>query len=57
MDSYHLQRFVDAQRPIYPQVLTELRAGQKETHWMWFVFPQLKGLGTSPIARNHRLAR
>jgi uncharacterized protein (DUF1810 family) len=51
-DPHHLQRFVDAQRPIYPQVLAELRAGQKETHWMWFVFPQLKGLGTSPTAQK-----
>ncbi|MFG3757068.1 DUF1810 family protein, partial [Klebsiella pneumoniae] len=44
-DPYALQRFVDAQEPVYGQVLAELRAGAKRTHWMWFVFPQLAGLG------------
>jgi len=47
-----LQRFVDAQAPVYPQALAELRRGRKESHWMWFVFPQLAGLGHSPTARR-----
>lgn len=49
-DPFHLQRFVDAQNPEYDSVLAELRRGRKSTHWMWFVFPQLKGLGSSPNA-------
>lgn len=51
-DPYNLQRFVDAQAPVYPRVLAELRAGQKQSHWMWFVFPQMTGLGRSPIAEK-----
>lgn len=47
-----LQRFVDAQRDSYPQALAELRAGAKQGHWMWFVFPQIAGLGQSPTARH-----
>lgn len=43
----HLARFLDAQAPIYTEALTELRAGEKQTHWMWFVLPQLRGLGHS----------
>ena len=46
-----LQRFLDAQDGIYPQALAEVRAGDKRSHWMWFVFPQLSGLGRSPTAR------
>lgn len=49
-DLYHLQRFVDAQDPVYEQVCAELRSGRKRTHWMWFVFPQLRGLGRSEMA-------
>jgi uncharacterized protein (DUF1810 family) len=49
-DPYNLQRFVDAQAPVFAQVSKELRAGGKQSHWMWFVFPQLKGLGHSPMA-------
>jgi uncharacterized protein (DUF1810 family) len=45
-----LQRFVDAQNPVFEQVCAELREGRKQTHWMWFIFPQIKGLGTSPMA-------
>ena len=48
-------RFLDAQNAVYPQVLSELRAGQKRTHWMWFVFPQLAGLGHSPTAQFYAL--
>jgi uncharacterized protein (DUF1810 family) len=51
-----LQRFVDAQNPIYENVLAELRAGQKRSHWMWFVFPQLKGLGHSHMATHYGIA-
>jgi uncharacterized protein (DUF1810 family) len=49
-DPYNLQRFVDAQAPIYNQVREELRQGSKRTHWMWFIFPQITGLGSSPTA-------
>jgi len=49
-DPYHLQRFVDAQNPMFEQVRAELRQGRKQTHWMWFIFPQIKGLGSSPTA-------
>jgi uncharacterized protein (DUF1810 family) len=52
----NLQRFVDAQREVYDNVRTELRAGCKRSHWMWFVFPQLAGLGSSPTARYYALA-
>jgi uncharacterized protein (DUF1810 family) len=51
-DPYDLQRFVDAQNPVYEAVRTELRSGRKKTHWMWFVFPQITGLGFSPMARK-----
>ena len=49
-DRFHLQRFVDAQEPVYEAVRRELRAGRKESHWMWFVFPQIAGLGQSPTS-------
>jgi len=49
-DPFHLQRFLDAQNPVYEQVLTELRARRKQSHWMWFIFPQMRGLGSSPTA-------
>jgi uncharacterized protein (DUF1810 family) len=49
-DPYDLQRFVDAQEHIYSTVTAELAAGRKRSHWMWFVFPQLRGLGSSPTA-------
>ena len=48
--SYNLERFVAAQTPVFATVLEELRAGRKRTHWMWFVFPQLRGLGRSTMA-------
>ena len=47
-----LQRFVDAQAQTYDQALAELRAGEKRTHWMWFVFPQIAGLGRSGMAQR-----
>jgi uncharacterized protein (DUF1810 family) len=49
-DPNDLQRFVDAQNPVYEKVLAELRSGRKRSHWMWFVFPQLRGLGHSQKA-------
>ena len=49
-DSFHLERFVEAQKDIYYTALSELRAGRKQSHWMWFVFPQIDGLGSSPTA-------
>lgn len=51
-----LERFVTAQEPVIREVLEELRAGRKRSHWMWFVFPQLKGLGTSAMAQHYGLA-
>ncbi len=55
-DPFDLQRFVDAQAPVYQRVLAELGQGQKRSHWMWFIFPQLAGLGHSPMARRFALA-
>jgi uncharacterized protein (DUF1810 family) len=49
-ERFHLQRFVDAQDPVYDQVRRELRRGRKESHWMWFVFPQIAGLGQSALS-------
>jgi uncharacterized protein (DUF1810 family) len=53
---FDLNRFVTAQAPVMPAVLGELRAGKKETHWMWFIFPQLRSLGRSDMARYYGLA-
>ena len=55
-DPYHLQRFIEAQNPVYPQVCAELRSGQKQSHWMWFIFPQLRGLGHSQMAIKFGIA-
>jgi len=55
-DPHNLQRFVDAQNPFYAQVCSELRAGRKSTHWMWFIFPQIRGLGYSPLARKFAIS-
>ncbi len=51
-DRFRLQRFVDAQQPVYTAVLTELRAGRKRSHWMWFIFPQVSGLGHSVTSQT-----
>ena len=51
-DSCDLQRFVDAQATVYPQVVAELSHGRKQSHWMWFIFPQIAGLGFSPMAQR-----
>ncbi|MCQ4326506.1 DUF1810 domain-containing protein [Stutzerimonas stutzeri] len=55
-DRYDLQRFVDAQRPVYERALGELRDGHKRTHWMWFIFPQLSGLGHSAMASRYAIS-
>ena len=56
LETLDLERFLAAQAPVYPAVLDELRAGRKRTHWMWFVFPQLAGLGHSAMARRFALS-
>jgi uncharacterized protein (DUF1810 family) len=55
-DPFDLERFVRAQDPVIDTVLAELRAGAKETHWMWFVFPQLGVLGRSDMARRYGIS-
>jgi uncharacterized protein (DUF1810 family) len=55
-DSHNLQRFVDAQDGIYEAALAELGRGSKQGHWMWFIFPQLRGLGLSPTAQHYGIA-
>lgn len=55
-DPHDLQRFVDAQDPVADRVCAELRAGQKRGHWMWFVFPQIGGLGVSPMAAKYAIS-
>ena len=54
-DPFDLERFVDAQDPVFAQVTAELRAGAKRSHWMWFVFPQIEGLGRSEMARRYAI--
>jgi uncharacterized protein (DUF1810 family) len=55
-DPHELQRFLDAQAHTYDQALQELRAGHKRTHWMWFVFPQVEGLGRSGMAQRYAIS-
>ena len=55
-DPFDLQRFLDAQSSVYPLVLDELRRGRKQSHWMWFIFPQLAGLGHSAVAQRFAIA-
>ena len=55
-DPFNLRRFDDAQRPAIDRVLAELRAGQKRSHWMWYVFPQISGLGSSPMAQKFAIS-
>jgi uncharacterized protein (DUF1810 family) len=55
-DPHDLHRFVDAQDPVYHDVRLELAAGDKRSHWMWFIFPQLKQLGRSAMARHYGIA-
>ena len=51
-DSFDLRRFVDAQAAVYPQIVAELSHGRKQTHWMWFIFPQIAGLSFSAMAQR-----
>lgn len=55
-DPFDLDRFITAQAGVYPQAIEELQNGRKRTHWMWFVFPQLKGLGRSSTAQFYGVA-
>jgi uncharacterized protein (DUF1810 family) len=55
-DPFNLERFVAAQAPVFEAVLAELRAGRKRTHWMWFIFPQVGGLGRSSTARFYGIS-
>ncbi len=54
-DSFALSRFISAQERVYDRVLTELRSGQKRSHWMWFIFPQIDGLGHSPTTKLYSI--
>jgi len=55
-DRYDLQRFLDAQQPVFDAVRAELRDGRKRSHWMWFIFPQIAGPGHSELARRYALS-
>ncbi len=55
-DPHNLQRFLDAQAPVYERVLAELRAGRKRSHWIWFIFPQIHDLGSSATAQEFAIA-
>jgi len=54
-DPYNLERFISAQTPVYKQVLAELRASKKHSHWLWFIFSQIDGLGSSATARFYSI--
>ncbi len=54
-DPFHLQRFLDAQHSTYTQARAELAAGEKRSHWMWFIFPQIQGLGYSSMAQRYAI--
>ena len=56
MNQPDLERFVRAQEGVYPRVLAELRAGRKSSHWIWFVFPQVWGLGRSPMSERYAIS-
>src|SRR5580692_9330159 len=55
-DPYNLARFIQAQAPLYRLVVEELTAGSKQTHWMWFIFPQLTGLANSSMSRRYAIS-
>lgn len=55
-DPFELSRFIAAQEPIYAQALAEVRSGRKTSHWMWFVFPQIVGLGSSAMAQRYAIS-
>jgi len=56
VDPYNLERFVEAQAPLIEQIISELRAGRKMSHWMWFIFPQIRGLGRSETAIEYAIS-
>jgi uncharacterized protein (DUF1810 family) len=55
-DPHNLQRFLLAQEPVIPRVLSELKNGAKATHWMWFIFPQIRGLGRTPMSIQYAIS-
>ncbi len=55
-DLFGLERFVDAQKGTYTRAVAELRQGEKRSHWMWYIFPQMRGLGRSPLAEKYGIA-
>ena len=55
-DAYDLRRFIEAQAPVFETACAELNAGRKESHWMWFIFPQIEGLGRSPTAQRFAIS-
>src|SRR5689334_10728455 len=55
-DPFNLKRFLLAQERVYSHVLSELRSGEKVSHWMWFIFPQIRGLGRSPISLEYAIS-
>ena len=55
-DEFNLNRFLDAQESTYAQARAELAAGEKRSHWMWFIFPQIRGLGSSPMAKRFAIS-
>jgi uncharacterized protein (DUF1810 family) len=54
-DPYDLQRFVDAQEHVYERALAEIKSGGKRSHWMWFIFPQIDGLGASSMSKRYAI--
>jgi uncharacterized protein (DUF1810 family) len=54
-DPYDLRRFIDAQEGVYESALSEIRSGRKRSHWMWYIFPQCEGLGSSPTSRRYAI--
>jgi uncharacterized protein (DUF1810 family) len=55
-DPYNLTRFVEAQERVFDRVVGELKSGFKRSHWMWFIFPQIRGLGSSPMAQIYEIS-
>ena len=55
-DEFALERFVQAQQGVYEQALREMQAGEKRSHWMWFIFPQIAGLGSSSMAQRYAIS-
>ncbi|HEU4634635.1 MAG TPA: DUF1810 domain-containing protein [Edaphobacter sp.] len=55
-DQYDLERFLTAQQGVYDRACAELRAGEKQSHWMWFIFPQIRGLGSSEMAQRYAIS-